>query len=205
MCARRRFRRAQTAMEVGGAMSSRGGWQWWAAVLGQRLGVRARLSSGRSTYSRGRSVVSGWGHASDTSTRGKAIAWPATCVAPAANGAPRVVHRSGGLAPPGMAHLPRTSRGSSRRRSAATGGHSGASTCAPDVGTACTAERQRGRARRCGRGRSSVREQKQFAGSVFKIDFLHFLKLKCTLHKIAKLKIIYSSITSAKAVRVFDH
>jgi hypothetical protein len=53
--------------------------------------------------------------------------------------------------------------------------------------------------------RSGVREQKQFAESVFKIDFLHFLKLKCTLHKIAKLKIIYSSTTSAKAVRVFDH
>jgi hypothetical protein len=52
---------------------------------------------------------------------------------------------------------------------------------------------------------SSVREQKQFAESVFKIDFLHFLKLKCTLHKIAKLKIIYSSATSAKAVRVFYH
>jgi hypothetical protein len=53
--------------------------------------------------------------------------------------------------------------------------------------------------------RSGVHEKKQFAESVFKIDFLHFLKLKCTLHKIAKLKIIYSSTTSAKAVRVFDH
>jgi hypothetical protein len=53
--------------------------------------------------------------------------------------------------------------------------------------------------------RSSVREQKQFAESVFKIDFLHFLKLKCTLHKIAKLKIIYSSTTSAKAIRVFAY
>jgi hypothetical protein len=53
--------------------------------------------------------------------------------------------------------------------------------------------------------RSGTREQKQFPESVFKIDFLRFLKLKCTLHKIAKLKIIYSSTTSAKAVRVFDH
>jgi hypothetical protein len=53
--------------------------------------------------------------------------------------------------------------------------------------------------------RSGVNEQKQFAESVFKIDFLYFLKLKCTLHKIAKSKIIYSSTTSAKAVRVFDH
>jgi hypothetical protein len=53
--------------------------------------------------------------------------------------------------------------------------------------------------------RSDVCEKKQFAESVFKIDFPHFLKLKCTLHIIAKLKIIYSSTTSAKAVRVFDH
>jgi hypothetical protein len=53
--------------------------------------------------------------------------------------------------------------------------------------------------------RSGVHEQKQFAESVFKIDFLHFLKLKCTLHKIGKLKFIYSSTTSAKAVRVFAH
>jgi hypothetical protein len=68
-----------------------------------------------------------------------------------------------------------------------TGGHSGASTCAPDAGTARTAERRCGRARRRGRARSGVREQKQFAESVFKIGFLHFLKLKCTLHKIAKM------------------
>jgi hypothetical protein len=53
--------------------------------------------------------------------------------------------------------------------------------------------------------RSGVREQKQFAESVFIIDFLHFLKLKCTLQIIVKLKIIYSSTTSAKADRVFDH
>jgi hypothetical protein len=59
MCARRRFRRAQTAMEVGGAISSPKGCQWRAAELGRRLGVRARQRPGRSTYSRGRSVVSG--------------------------------------------------------------------------------------------------------------------------------------------------
>jgi hypothetical protein len=34
MCARRRFRRAQMAMEVGGAMSSPRGCQWRAAELG---------------------------------------------------------------------------------------------------------------------------------------------------------------------------
>jgi hypothetical protein len=52
---------------------------------------------------------------------------------------------------------------------------------------------------------SGVREPKQFAESIFKFVFLHFLKLKCTLHKIAKLRIIYSSTTPAKAVRGFDH
>jgi hypothetical protein len=36
MCARRRFRRAQTAMEVGGAMSSLRGCQWRAVELGRR-------------------------------------------------------------------------------------------------------------------------------------------------------------------------
>jgi hypothetical protein len=49
------------------------------------------------------------------------------------------------------------------------------------------AERRHDRARRRGRARSGIREQKQFAESVFKIDFLHFLKLKCTLHEIAKM------------------
>jgi hypothetical protein len=53
--------------------------------------------------------------------------------------------------------------------------------------------------------RSGVHEPNRFAESIFKFDFLHFLKLKCTFHKIAKLKIIYSSTTSAKAVRGFDH
>jgi hypothetical protein len=86
-----------------------------------------------------------------------------------------------------QAHLPRMSQGSSRRHSAVTGGHSGASACAPDAGTARPAVCRRGRARRSGRARSGVREQKQFAESVFKIDFLHFLKLKCTLHKIANM------------------
>jgi hypothetical protein len=59
MCARRRFRRAQTTMEVGGAMSSPRGCQWRVVELGRRLGVRARQRPGRSTYSWGRSVVSG--------------------------------------------------------------------------------------------------------------------------------------------------
>jgi hypothetical protein len=61
------------------------------------------------------------------------------------------------------------------------------------------------RARRGYDAYNGTRMQKRFAESIFKIDFLHFLKLKCTLHKIAKLKIIYPSTTSAKAVRGFDH
>jgi hypothetical protein len=44
-----------------------------------------------------------------------------------------------GLTPPGMTHLPRTAWVSSRRRSAATDGRSGASACAPDAGTERTA------------------------------------------------------------------
>jgi hypothetical protein len=45
---------------------------------------------------------------------------------------------AGGLAPPSVVHLPRASRVSSRRHSAATDGRSGALECAPDVGTART-------------------------------------------------------------------
>jgi hypothetical protein len=53
---------------------------------------------------------------------------------------------AGGSAPPGAAHLPRTARVCSRQRSAVTGGHSGASSCVPDAGTARTAGGRRGRA-----------------------------------------------------------
>jgi hypothetical protein len=79
---------------------------------------------------------------------------------------------AGGLAPPGAVHLPRASRGSSRRRSTATYGRSGASACAPDAGTARTAACRCGRARRRGRARSSVPGHFQFTDTVFKHDFL---------------------------------
>jgi hypothetical protein len=79
---------------------------------------------------------------------------------------------AGGLAPPGTIHLPRASRGSSRRRSAATGGRSGTSACTPDAGTARTAACRRGRARRSDRARSGVPRHFQFAEPVFKRDFL---------------------------------
>jgi hypothetical protein len=79
---------------------------------------------------------------------------------------------AGGLAPPGAVHLPRASRGSSRRHSAATDGRSGASACAPDVGTVRTTACRRGRTRRRGRARSGVPGHFQFADTVFKHDFL---------------------------------
>jgi hypothetical protein len=60
---------------------------------------------------------------------------------------------TGGSTPPGAAHLPRMARVCSRRRSAVTNGHFGASACAPDAGTARTAGCRRGRARRRGGAR----------------------------------------------------
>jgi hypothetical protein len=63
---------------------------------------------------------------------------------------------TGGSAPPGAAHLPRTARMSPRRRCAMTGGHSGTSACVPDAGTARTAGGRRGRARRRGGARLGV-------------------------------------------------
>jgi hypothetical protein len=57
VCARRRFRRPQTAMEVGGAMSSPRRRLWRTAELGRRLGVREERSR-TGLYSRGRSVGS---------------------------------------------------------------------------------------------------------------------------------------------------
>jgi hypothetical protein len=65
-------------------------------------------------------------------------------------------------------------------------GHSSASACAPDEGTARTAERRSGRARRRGEARCGVREQKQFAESVFKIDFLLFSETKVHLAQNSK-------------------
>jgi hypothetical protein len=113
-----------------------------------------------------------WGHTGATCTRGEARGmagdvrrsggqWRAT------GGAP-----TGGSAPPGAAHLPRTARVCSRRCSAVTGGHSGASACAPDAGTARTAGGRRGRARRRDRARLGVPGAFVFLLAVFKIVFL---------------------------------
>jgi hypothetical protein len=113
--------------------------------------------------------------------------WRATGGAPA-----------GGSAPPGAAHLLRTARVCSRRRSAVTNGHSGASACAPDAGTACTAGGRRGRARRRGGARLG---RLYFAEAVFKLNFLWIFKLKCTLWSKAKLKITHPSTTFTKVGR----
>jgi hypothetical protein len=97
-----------------------------------------------------------WGRTGATCTRGEAGGmagdvrrsggqWRAT------GGAP-----TGGSAPPGAAHLPRTARVSFRRCCAMTSGHSGTSACTPDAGTTRTTGGQRGRARRRGRAHLGV-------------------------------------------------
>jgi hypothetical protein len=105
---------------------------------------------------------------------------------------------TGGSAPPGAAHLPRTARVSPRRRCAVTGGHSSASACVLDAGTARTAGCRRGRARRRGGARLGRSRRFQFAEAVFKMNFLWIFKLKCTLWSEAKLKITHSSTTFTK-------
>jgi hypothetical protein len=140
MCTRRRFRHAQTTMEVGGAISSPRGCQWREAELGRRLGVHEERS-GTYLYSRGRSVASLWGHPDDQSTRGVGGNARRRAVAPAAIGARRAVRRRvwpRHLAP---SQRPWTSCTGAHRRSAWTAGHSGTSACAPDAGTARTATR----------------------------------------------------------------
>jgi hypothetical protein len=63
---------------------------------------------------------------------------------------------TGGSSPPGAAHLPQTAQVSPRRRCAVTSGHSSASVCAPNAGTARTAGGRCGRARRRAQARLGV-------------------------------------------------
>jgi hypothetical protein len=157
-------------MEAGGTMSSPRRRKWRAAELGGGWACARGRAEDWFLYPR----KVGWelvGHAGDTRMRGETTAWPATCVAPAANGAPRAVRR-----PVYWCHLARSScHGHHLARSscsAATGGHSGASACAPDAGTARTTACRRGRARRRGRACSGIPRRFQFAEPVFKRDFL---------------------------------
>jgi hypothetical protein len=119
--------------------------------------MRVRKGNGWGWLIRAREVGWGrWGHTGATCMRGEAggmagdvrrsgSQWRATGGAPA-----------GGSAPPGTAHLPRTARVSSLWRCAVTSGHSGASACAPDAGTARTEGGRRCRAQRRGRARLDV-------------------------------------------------
>jgi hypothetical protein len=139
--------------------------------------VRARSDGG--WLIRAREVGWGrWGHAGATCTRGEAGGmagdvrsssgqWRATGDAPV-----------GGSVPPGAAHLPRTARECSLRRSVVTNGHPGASACAPDAGTVRMAGGRRGRARRRGGARLGRSRRFQFAKAVFKMNFLWIFKLK---------------------------
>jgi hypothetical protein len=65
-------------------------------------------------------------------------AWPATCAAPVANGTPRAVRRRR-IRATWPSHLPRMARTSARWHCAVTSGHTSASACAPEAGTARTA------------------------------------------------------------------
>jgi hypothetical protein len=144
-----------------------------------------------------------WGHVGATCTHGEAGGmagdvrrsggqWRATGSTPA-----------GGSAPPGAAHLPRTARECSCRRSTVTNGHSGASACAPDTGTARMAGCRRGRTRCRGEACLGRSWRFLFAEAVLKTNFLWIFKLKCTLWSEAKLKITHPSTTFTKVVRGF--
>jgi hypothetical protein len=91
----------------------------------------------------------------------------------------------------------------SRRHSAVTGSHSGASACTPDAGTACTEGGRRGSAQHRDGARLGHFRRFLFAEAVFKINFLWIFKLKCTLWSEAKLKIIHPSTTFTKVGRGF--
>jgi hypothetical protein len=166
--------------------------------------MRVRARSDRGWLICARKVGWGrWGHTGATCMRGEVGGmagdvrrsggqWLATGGAPA-----------GGSAPPGASHLPRTARECSRRRSVVTNGHSGASACAPDAGTARTAGCRRGRAR-C-RGGAHVGRSRRFlfTEAVFKMNFIWIFKLKCTLWSEAKLKITHRSTTFTEVGRGF--
>jgi hypothetical protein len=63
-------------------------------TAGLRAGACARKERpGAGFYGRRRSVRGQGGHDDDLRTHGEVVGWPATCTAPAANGAPRVVRR----------------------------------------------------------------------------------------------------------------
>jgi hypothetical protein len=84
-----------------------------------------------------------------------------------------------------------------------TSGHTGASACAPEAGTARTAVADVAAHDVAPWTRSGVLGANVFHDSVFKIVFLQFSKLNCTLASEAKLEITDPSTTFAKAYRGF--
>jgi hypothetical protein len=84
-----------------------------------------------------------------------------------------------------------------------TSGHTGASACAPEAGTAHTAVADVAARDIAPWTRSGALGANVFHGSVFKIVFLQFSKLNCTLASEAKLEIRDPSTTFTKACRGF--
>jgi hypothetical protein len=84
-----------------------------------------------------------------------------------------------------------------------TSGHTGASACVTEAGTARTAVADVAARDVALWTRSGAWGAKVFQGSIFKIVFLQFSKLNCTLASEAKLEIRDPSTTSTKACRGF--
>jgi hypothetical protein len=84
-------------------------------------------------------------------------------------------------------HLPRTAHTGARRHCAVTSGHKSASACAPEAGTARTAVADVAAHDAAPWTRSGALGPNVFHGSVFKIVFLQFSKLNCTLASRSKV------------------
>jgi hypothetical protein len=84
-----------------------------------------------------------------------------------------------------------------------TSGHTGASACAPEAGTARRVVADVAARDVSPWTRSGALGAKVFHDSVFEIVFLHFSKLNCTLAFEAKLEIRDPSTTFTKACRGF--
>jgi hypothetical protein len=110
---------------------------------------------------------------------------------------------AGGFAPPGPPHLPRTAHMGARRRYAVTSSHTGASACTPEAGTTRTVVADVAARDVAPWTRSGTLGANVFHGSVFKIVFVQFSKLNCTLASEAKLEIRDPSTTFTKACRGF--
>jgi hypothetical protein len=100
-------------------------------------------------------------------------------------------------------HLPGTTRTGACRRCAVTSGHTGASACAPEAGTAHTAVADVAAHDVAPWTRSGALGAKVFQGSIFNTVFLKFSKPNYTLASEAKLEISDPSTTFTEACRGF--